>query len=92
MQQIYKHNNKSELFHYFINRMVFIFVKDTEEVEVLLGYSARLLQRFGYPWESLSLMYVILKDSRADVEVAMRRITKGNGFNEIFCPYCSFYC
>nr|WCH76283.1 doublesex NSS [Muscidifurax raptorellus] len=47
-------------------------------VEELLGYSAKLLQRFGYHWQSLTLMYVILKDSRADVEVAMRRITQGN--------------
>nr|ACJ65501.1 doublesex female isoform [Nasonia oneida] len=45
-------------------------------VEELLGYSVKLLQRFGYHWQSLTLMYVILKDSRADVEVAMRRITQ----------------
>lgn len=54
-----------------------VFVTDPRLVEELLGYSVKLLQRFGYHWQSLTLMYVILKDSRADVEVAMRRITQG---------------
>jgi hypothetical protein len=67
----------------FDHLIIFLFVTDTEQVEVLLGYSKKLLQRFGYPWESLSLMYVILKDSRVDVEVAMRRIIKGNTFDKI---------
>ena len=58
--------------------MITPFVTDSEQVEVLLGISANLLHKFGYPWESLSLMYVILKDSKADVEVAMWRINKGN--------------
>nr|WCH76297.1 doublesex M2 [Muscidifurax uniraptor]WCH76298.1 doublesex M2' [Muscidifurax uniraptor] len=63
-------------------------------VEELLGYSAKLLQRFGYHWQSLTLMYVILKDSRADVEVAMRRIAQANSeiqataqFNATFGGY-----
>ncbi|XP_058796658.1 protein doublesex-like isoform X2 [Phymastichus coffea] len=49
-----------------------------QQVELLLGYSAGLVQRFHYPWESLSLMYVILKNSRADPEVAIRSIKKAN--------------
>lgn len=59
----------------------FFFVAGLQQVELLLGCSAGLVQRFNYPWESLSLMYVILKNCRADPEVAIRSITKGKLFD-----------
>lgn len=51
-----------------------------ESVEVLLEYSTKLLERFWYSWEMLPLMYVILKDARADLEEATRRIAEGKDF------------
>nr|WLO57454.1 doublesex [Trichogramma dendrolimi] len=51
---------------------------NAEQVEVLLSYSARLVQHFGYPWESLSLMYAFLTAFKADIEVVTWRINKGN--------------
>lgn len=68
-----------------------------ESVEVLLEYSTKLLERFLYSWEMLPLMYVILKDARADIEEATRRIAEGkkNPFiliikikNKIACMNC----
>ncbi|XP_046434026.1 protein doublesex-like isoform X1 [Neodiprion virginianus] len=52
--------------------------RNGENVEVLLEYSTKLLERFRYPWEMLPLMFVILKDARADLEEASRRITEAN--------------
>ncbi|XP_015585065.1 protein doublesex isoform X2 [Cephus cinctus] len=52
-----------------------------ENVEVLLEYSTKLLERFRYSWEMMPLMYVILKDAKADLEEATRRIAEAN--NEI---------
>lgn len=53
-----------------------------ENVDVLLEYSTKLLERFRYPWEMLPLMLVILKDAQADLEEASRRISEGkNNFS-----------
>ncbi|KAF7991941.1 hypothetical protein HCN44_010742 [Aphidius gifuensis] len=49
-----------------------------DNVEVLLEYSTKLLERFLYSWEMLPLMYVILKDARADLDEATRRIAEAN--------------
>ncbi|XP_008554560.1 protein doublesex isoform X2 [Microplitis demolitor] len=49
-----------------------------ENVEVLLECSTKLLERFWYSWDMLPLMYVILKDARADIEEATRRIAEAN--------------
>ncbi|XP_014205771.1 protein doublesex-like [Copidosoma floridanum] len=54
---------------------------ETEQTEILLGFSSRLMKRFGYSSEALSLIYVILKDTKKDVELAMKRIIEAN--NEI---------
>uniref|UniRef100_A0ABD2X0S7 DM domain-containing protein n=1 Tax=Trichogramma kaykai TaxID=54128 RepID=A0ABD2X0S7_9HYME len=54
---------------------------NAEQVEVLLSYSARLVQHFGYPWESLSLMYAFLTAFKADIEVVTWRINKA--YNDI---------
>ncbi|KAJ8926049.1 hypothetical protein NQ315_009904 [Exocentrus adspersus] len=43
----------------------------------LLEDCQKLLERFKYPWEMMPLMYAILKDARADVEEATRRIDEG---------------
>lgn len=50
--------------------------RNGENVEVLLEYSTKLLERFRYPWEMLPLMLVILKDAQADYEEACRRISE----------------
>ncbi|XP_015110755.1 protein doublesex isoform X2 [Diachasma alloeum] len=55
--------------------------ESSENVEVLLEYSAKLLEQFWYSWEILPLMYVILKDAKADLDEARRRIEEAN--NEI---------
>ncbi|KAG5897956.1 hypothetical protein JTB14_021135 [Gonioctena quinquepunctata] len=44
----------------------------------LLEDCQKLLERFKYPWEMMPLMYAILKDARADLEEASRRIDEGN--------------
>ncbi|XP_017780092.1 PREDICTED: protein doublesex-like isoform X4 [Nicrophorus vespilloides] len=43
----------------------------------LLEDCQKLLERFKYPWEMMPLMYAILKDARADLEEAARRIDEG---------------
>uniref|UniRef100_A0A6P7FW97 Protein doublesex-like n=1 Tax=Diabrotica virgifera virgifera TaxID=50390 RepID=A0A6P7FW97_DIAVI len=43
----------------------------------LLEDCQKLLERFKYPWEMMPLMYAILKDARADLEEASRRIDEG---------------
>ncbi|XP_050297089.1 protein doublesex-like isoform X2 [Anthonomus grandis grandis] len=40
----------------------------------LLEDCHKLLEKFNYPWEMMPLMYAILKDARADLEEASRRI------------------
>ncbi|XP_049817941.1 protein doublesex isoform X6 [Aethina tumida] len=47
----------------------------------LLEDCQKLLERFKYPWEMMPLMYAILKDARADLEEASRRIDEGRGFD-----------
>lgn len=43
----------------------------------LLEDCQKLLERFKYPWEMMPLMYAILKDAKADLEEAARRIDEG---------------
>ncbi|XP_060516133.1 protein doublesex isoform X2 [Cylas formicarius] len=43
----------------------------------LLEDCQKLLEKFNYPWEMMPLMYAILKDARADLEEASRRIDEG---------------
>ncbi|KAF7270154.1 hypothetical protein GWI33_016844 [Rhynchophorus ferrugineus] len=43
----------------------------------LLDDCQKLLEKFNYPWEMMPLMYAILKDARADLEEASRRIDEG---------------
>ncbi|XP_060516107.1 protein doublesex isoform X1 [Cylas formicarius] len=45
----------------------------------LLEDCQKLLEKFNYPWEMMPLMYAILKDARADLEEASRRIDEGRG-------------
>ncbi|XP_066249737.1 protein doublesex-like isoform X1 [Euwallacea similis] len=40
----------------------------------LLEDCHKLLEKFNYPWEMMPLVYTILKDARADLEEASRRI------------------
>ncbi|XP_053986334.1 protein doublesex-like isoform X2 [Hylaeus volcanicus] len=49
-----------------------------DSVELLLEYSTKLLELFQYSWEMLPLMYVILKDTGANLEEAVRRIMEAN--------------
>ncbi|XP_076226179.1 transcription factor doublesex isoform X2 [Nomia melanderi] len=49
-----------------------------ESVEILLAYSTKLLELFQYPWVSLPLIYVILKDASGNLEEAVRRIVEAN--------------
>ncbi|XP_063985785.1 protein doublesex isoform X3 [Diachasmimorpha longicaudata] len=49
-----------------------------ENVEVLLEYSVKLLEQFWYSWDILPLMYVILKDAKADIDEARRRIAQAS--------------
>ncbi|KAG7204296.1 hypothetical protein KM043_002117 [Ampulex compressa] len=53
-------------------------VPSGESVEILLEYSTKLLELFHYPWEMISLMYVIVKDSGANIEEAVRRILEAS--------------
>ncbi|XP_017780093.1 PREDICTED: protein doublesex-like isoform X5 [Nicrophorus vespilloides] len=48
----------------------------------LLEDCQKLLERFKYPWEMMPLMYAILKDARADLEEAARRIDEDNKSQE----------
>ncbi|XP_055921219.1 protein doublesex isoform X3 [Eupeodes corollae] len=48
-----------------------------QSAEVFLEYCQKLLEKFRYPWEMMPLMYVILKDAKADIEEASRRIDEG---------------
>lgn len=43
----------------------------------LLEDCHKLLEKFDYPYEMMPLMYAILKDSRADLDEASRRIDEG---------------
>ncbi|XP_066157359.1 doublesex and mab-3 related transcription factor 1-like isoform X4 [Euwallacea fornicatus] len=43
----------------------------------LLEDCHKLLEKFNYPWEMMPLVYTILKDARADLEEASRRIDEG---------------
>lgn len=36
-----------------------------------------MLEKFHYPWEMMPLLYVILKKSRGDVELATRDLFEG---------------
>ncbi|XP_011307439.1 protein doublesex isoform X2 [Fopius arisanus] len=45
--------------------------------DMLLEYSAKLLDQFWYTSEILPLMYVILKDAKSDLDEARRRIAEG---------------
>ncbi|EFA07556.2 doublesex [Tribolium castaneum] len=53
----------------------------------LLEDCQKLLERFKYPWEMMPLMYAILKDARADLEEASRRIDEGRD-TEILLDFC----
>ncbi|XP_023310189.1 protein doublesex [Anoplophora glabripennis] len=53
----------------------------------LLEDCQKLLERFKYPWEMMPLMYAILKDARADLEEASRRIDEGRAA-EILLELC----
>ncbi|XP_074034193.1 doublesex [Leptinotarsa decemlineata] len=53
----------------------------------LLEDCQKLLERFKYPWEMMPLMYAILKDARADLEEASRRIDEGQAA-EILLNIC----
>ncbi|XP_017780090.1 PREDICTED: protein doublesex-like isoform X2 [Nicrophorus vespilloides] len=53
----------------------------------LLEDCQKLLERFKYPWEMMPLMYAILKDARADLEEAARRIDEGQ-VAEIRFDFC----
>lgn len=48
-----------------------------QSAEIFLEYCQKLLEKFRYPWEMMPLMYVILKDAKADIEEASRRIDEG---------------
>ncbi|XP_063985784.1 protein doublesex isoform X2 [Diachasmimorpha longicaudata] len=52
--------------------------RNCENVEVLLEYSVKLLEQFWYSWDILPLMYVILKDAKADIDEARRRIAQAS--------------
>ncbi|XP_035726078.1 uncharacterized protein LOC118443350 isoform X1 [Vespa mandarinia] len=43
-------------------------------VEIVLAHSTNLLQRFRYPWDMLTLMYVTVKYAGANLDEALRRI------------------
>lgn len=50
----------------------------SENVEMLLEYSTKLLELFQYPWEALTLMYMVVKDSGANLEEIVKRIVEAN--------------
>lgn len=58
-----------------VNNVCFLFV--SAQSTDLLEDCQKLLERFKYPWEMMPLMYAILKDARADLEEASRRIDEG---------------
>nr|XP_023024433.1 protein doublesex-like [Leptinotarsa decemlineata] len=63
-------------------------VSDTvHQTTDLLEDCQKLLERFKYPWEMMPLMYAILKDARADLEEASRRIDEGQAA-EILLNIC----
>ncbi|CAK9814344.1 Protein doublesex [Anthophora quadrimaculata] len=55
--------------------------QNSDSVEILLEYSSKLLELFPYHWDTLPLMYVILKYAGANLEEAVRRIMEAT--NEI---------
>ncbi|XP_037922308.1 protein doublesex isoform X1 [Hermetia illucens] len=55
--------------------------------EVTLDYCQKLLEIFHYPWEMMPLMYVILKDAGADIDVASRRIEEAHLFFKALKEY-----
>lgn len=57
------------------NNTAFFFI--SAQSTDLLEDCQKLLERFKYPWEMMPLMYAILKDARADLEEASRRIDEG---------------
>lgn len=49
-------------------------MQSSENIETLLQYSTKILELFQYPWESVSLVYAVVKHAGANMEEAMRRI------------------
>ncbi|XP_065364297.1 protein doublesex [Calliphora vicina] len=49
-------------------------------IDLLLDYCQKLIEKFGYPWEMMPLMYVILKDAGVDIDKASKRIEEGIQF------------
>ena len=45
--------------------------------DLILDYCQKLIEKFGYPWEMMPLMYVILKDAGVDIDEASKRIEEG---------------
>lgn len=60
-----------------MTQKLFLFIFSEPRSEVTLDYCQKLLEIFHYPWEMMPLMYVILKDAGADIDVASRRIEEG---------------
>ncbi|TMW49264.1 hypothetical protein DOY81_005656 [Sarcophaga bullata] len=46
-------------------------------IDLILDYCQKLIEKFGYPWEMMPLMYVILKDAGVDIDEASKRIEEG---------------
>lgn len=60
-------------YYYFCKCNISVLAQTTD----LLEGCQKLLDRFKYPWEMMPLMYAILKDAKADLEEAARRIDEG---------------
>ncbi|XP_076667208.1 transcription factor doublesex isoform X2 [Andrena cerasifolii] len=66
---------KIPLLHPHTNSMTHLPQSPTgDSIEILLEYSTKLLELFNYSLDMLPLMYVILKDAGANLEVAVKRI------------------
>ncbi|XP_061931826.1 protein doublesex isoform X1 [Apis cerana] len=52
----------------------------SENVEILLEHSSKLVELFQYPWEALLLMYINLKYAGANPEEVVRRMVDGKVF------------
>lgn len=55
--------------------IIFLF---TENAEILLDKSQKMIERFRYPWEMMPLLYVILKYANGDLDEATNQLNEGN--------------
>uniref|UniRef100_A0A1A9V4N9 Doublesex dimerisation domain-containing protein n=1 Tax=Glossina austeni TaxID=7395 RepID=A0A1A9V4N9_GLOAU len=71
--RIQRHHNSQDISFY----VVYGARQPYSDNEKIISNSQKLIEKFGYPWEMMPLMYVILKDTSGDIDEASKRIEEG---------------